>query len=55
MPEDGDILKLIAVGSPRAVNICRHHLHQLGYAEPKKWSTPLPAANPGKVTRILTK
>ena len=58
-PEEGtegdDILKLIAVGSLRAVNTCRHRLHQLGYAEPKEWSAPLPAASPGKVMRILTK
>ena len=53
--EDDDILKLIAVASLRAVNLCRHRLHQLGYAEPKEWSAPLPAASPGKVMRILTK
>ncbi|MGB3613155.1 MAG: hypothetical protein WBA10_05120 [Elainellaceae cyanobacterium] len=53
--DDSDILKLIAVGTLQAVNICRHRLHQLGYAEPKEWSAPLPATSPGKVMRILTK
>ncbi len=53
LPEE-DALLLMAIGSLRAVNTCRHRLHQLGYADAGDWSDPQPAGS-GKVMRVLTK
>lgn len=50
-----DVLRLLAVGSPRVVNSCVMTLFRLGYARPEEWSQPLPTVNPGEVMRILTK
>ncbi len=50
-----DILRVIAVGSLRAVNHHVMQMYQLGYAQPHEWSQPLPTVNPNEVMRILTK
>jgi hypothetical protein len=50
-----DILRVLAIGSPQAVNSCVMSLFQLGYARPDEWSRQLPTVNPGEVMRILTK
>jgi hypothetical protein len=50
-----DILRVLAIGSPQAVNVCVMSLFQLGYARPEEWSRQLPTVNPGEVMRILTK
>ncbi|MGJ3247741.1 MAG: hypothetical protein ACFE0I_16900 [Elainellaceae cyanobacterium] len=50
-----EILRVIAVGSLKAVNHHIMHMYQLGYAEPGDWSRPLPTVNPNEVMRILTK
>ncbi|WP_206070215.1 hypothetical protein [Nodosilinea sp. P-1105] len=50
-----EILRLLAIGSPPAVNGCVITLYRLGYARPEEWSRPLPTVNPNEVMRILTK
>ncbi|MGB3614198.1 MAG: hypothetical protein WBA10_10425 [Elainellaceae cyanobacterium] len=55
LSENPDVLMLIAVGSLEAVEACRYRLHQLGYAEVREWTDPMPAATEGKVMRVLTK
>jgi hypothetical protein len=50
-----DILRVLAIGSPQAVQSCVLTLYRLGYARPEEWSHPLPTVNPGEVMRILTK
>ncbi len=64
LPGDGDdVLRLIAIGPPYAVENCRLALHRYGFAEANDWSQPLPGASPETirvvdprhVMRILTK
>jgi hypothetical protein len=50
-----EILRVIAVGSLKAVNYHVQQMYTLGYAQPYEWSLPLPTANPNEVMRILTK
>ncbi len=50
-----DVLRVLAIGSPQAVNDCVMTLFRLGYARPEDWSRPLLTINPGEVMRILTK
>jgi hypothetical protein len=50
-----EILRVLAIGSPQAVNNCVMALFQLGYARPEEWSRQLPTVNPGEAMRILTK
>jgi len=47
-------LRLIAIGSPYAVDNCRDRLHMLGYATPGEWSYPIPMGNTNGVLRGLT-
>ena len=55
-PTDGaDILRIIAVGSLKAVNQHIMRMYQLGYAQPHEWSRPLPTVNANEVMCILTK
>ena len=50
-----DILRVIAVGSLKAVNHHVMQMYQLGYAQPHEWSRPLPWGDSTEVMRILTK
>ena len=60
---DDDLLRLIAIGPPHAVEYCRLALHHYHFAEANDWSQPLPGASPETirvvdprhVMRILTK
>jgi hypothetical protein len=48
-------LRVIAVGSLKAVNHHVMQMYQLGYAQPHEWSRPLPWGDSTEVMRILTK
>ena len=50
-----EVLRVIAVGSLKAVDHHVMRMYQLGYAQPYEWSQPLPTVNPNEVMRILTK
>ena len=50
-----EILRVLAIGSPEAVNSFVTALFHCGYARPDEWSAPLPTGNLGEVMRILTK
>ena len=52
---DPEIVRVIAVGSLKAVENYVLTQYRLGYAEIQEWSKPLPSPNPGEVMRILTK
>lgn len=52
---DPEILRVIVVGSLKAVENYILTQYRLGYAEIQEWSKPLPSPNPGEVMRILTK
>ena len=56
-PEDPNnhILQIIAIGPRTVVDHYMIRQHQLGYAEPKEWSRPLPAPDGINTMRILTK
>ena len=57
LPSSSDpaILRVIAVGTLKAVENFVLTQYRLGYAEIQEWSKPLPSPNPGEVMRILTK
>ena len=48
-------LRLVAIGSPDAIQITIRSLHHLGYAEPNDWSRLLPTGQPNQMMAILTK
>jgi hypothetical protein len=50
-----DILRVMAIGSLKAVNHHVMQMYQLGYAQPHEWSRPLPWSDSNEVMRILTK
>lgn len=50
-----ELLRVLAIGSPPAVNSFVMALYQMGYARPEEWSRQLPTINAGEVMRILTK
>lgn len=52
-PVDG--LRVLAIGSPDAVNDCVLTLYRLGYARVDEWSWAVPTGNPREVMRVLTK
>lgn len=63
-PREYHTLKLLALGTPYAIDSCRNRLYTLGYAQMIEWSRILPitksgeivrAARPDEVMRILTK
>ncbi|MGB3613332.1 MAG: hypothetical protein WBA10_06005 [Elainellaceae cyanobacterium] len=49
------ILRIVAIGAPRAVTSHVHAMHHFDYAEPILWTRPLPTGNPNEVMRVLTK
>ncbi|MGJ3245884.1 MAG: hypothetical protein ACFE0J_22545 [Elainellaceae cyanobacterium] len=53
--DDREVLRVIAVGSLKAVNHHIMQMYQLGYAQPYEWSKPIPTVNPNEVMQILTK
>ena len=61
VPVDGDLtdqpefLRLIAIGSPKAIQMTILRLHHLSYAEPNDWSRLLPTGRPNEMMAILTK
>jgi hypothetical protein len=48
-------LRIILVGSPRAIDLVIGILHALRFAEPRSWSKPQVDPASGKPMRILTK
>jgi hypothetical protein len=52
---NADSIRLIVVGTPRAVENFVMAQHRLGYAEAVLWSPPLPTPHENQVMRILTK
>lgn len=50
-----DVLRVLAIGSPPAVQFFVMTLFRYGYARPEEWSRQLPTVNPGEVMQILTK
>jgi hypothetical protein len=50
-----EIFRVLAIGSPKAVDSFVMTLFSFGYARPDEWSMPLPTVNSGEVMRILTK
>ncbi|MGJ3248607.1 MAG: hypothetical protein ACFE0I_21320 [Elainellaceae cyanobacterium] len=53
--DDREVLRVIAVGSLKAVNHHIMQMYQLNYAQPYEWSKPIPTVNPNEVMQILTK
>ncbi|MGJ3245016.1 MAG: hypothetical protein ACFE0I_02950 [Elainellaceae cyanobacterium] len=53
--DDREVLRVIAVGSLKAVNHHIMQMYQLDYAQPYEWSKPIPTVNPNEVMQILTK
>lgn len=49
-----EAVRLIAIGSPRAVSRLIHTLHNLGFAEAGAWSRFLPAQTEGDIMSVLT-
>ena len=52
---DREAVKIMVVGSPRAVIKIIHTLYRLGFAEVTAWSPPIPTAIPGEVMRVLVR
>jgi len=53
--EPAEGLRVLAIGTPDAVNDCVLTLYRLGYARVDEWSWAVPTGNGGEVMRILTK
>lgn len=49
-----EAVRLIAIGSPRAVSRLIHTLHNLGFAEAGAWSRFMPAPTEGEVMSVMT-
>ena len=49
-----EAVRLIAIGSPRAVSRLIHTLHNLGFAEAGAWSRFMPAQIAGNVMSVMT-
>ncbi|MBD2578337.1 peptide ABC transporter substrate-binding protein [Oscillatoria sp. FACHB-1406] len=54
-PPQREPLKVMLVGSPKAVTRTIHRLHRLGFAEVGEWSPLVPTQNPGEVLSILVR
>jgi hypothetical protein len=46
-------VKILIIGSPKAVNNIIQTLYRLRFAEVREWSPLQPTANPGEVVSIL--
>jgi hypothetical protein len=53
--DNGDRLRLLAIGTRKGVTETIHTLHVLGYAEAGSWSPVLPVPNSTEVMSILTR
>jgi hypothetical protein len=53
--DNGDRLRLLAIGSREGVTETIHTLHVLGYADVGAWSPVLPVPNSTEVMSILTR
>lgn len=53
-PNDESV-RVIVVGTAKAVNAYIIAQHQLGFAEAIAWSPPLPSPHANQILRILTK
>ena len=55
-PDSGrEFVRVIVVGSPKAVVKVIHSLHARGFAQVNEWSLPISTKNTGEVMRILIK
>ncbi|MEL6138497.1 MAG: hypothetical protein AAFR42_13945 [Cyanobacteria bacterium J06628_6] len=54
-PPPGEMVRLIAFGSPAAVRATIKSLHRCRYADPNDWSRLLPTGRVGEMMAILTK
>ncbi|KPQ33501.1 MAG: hypothetical protein HLUCCA11_18415 [Phormidesmis priestleyi Ana] len=52
---DTETVRHMLFGSISAVRATIHRLHQLNYAEPNDWSTPISTGRANEVMAILTK
>ena len=50
-----ELLRLVAVGSPWAIQNYIQSMHHFGYADPNDWSRLMPTGRPGEMMAILTK
>lgn len=48
-------IKVLLIGSPKAVTSTIHSLYRLRFAEVGEWSPLLPTQNPGEVMSILVR
>jgi hypothetical protein len=55
VPEGGEKVRLLVIGSAEGVTEVIHTLHALGYAEPRAWSRILPIPDEGAFMSILTR
>jgi hypothetical protein len=53
--DNGDRLRLLAIGTREGVTQTIHTLHALGYAEAGAWSPVLPVPNSTEVMSIFTR
>ncbi|MEG4849955.1 peptide ABC transporter substrate-binding protein [Microcoleus sp. B5-D4] len=52
-PPDREPVKILLIGSPKAVRSIIHILYCLGFASVSEWSPLQPAQKPGEVMSIL--
>ena len=52
-PPDREPVKILLIGSPKAVRSIIHILYSLGFASVSEWSPLQPAQKPGEVMSIL--
>lgn len=52
-PDDREPVKILLIGSPKAVRSIIHILYCLGFASVSDWSPLQPAQKPGEVMSIL--
>lgn len=52
---DREPVSFLVIGSRQTVNNTIHTLYRMGFAEINEWSPLLPASEPGKVMKILTR
>jgi hypothetical protein len=55
VPEGGEKVRLLVIGSPEGVMEVMHTLHALGYAEVNAWSPTVPIPNEPAFMSILTR
>jgi hypothetical protein len=51
--EEREVVKLMVIGSPRAVENTIRVLYLRGFAELYEWSSPQPTQNPGEVMSLM--